>query len=209
MLAKEGRAPVLVLAVGGMLGAYAIHPSVALVFWAFGAAAWMLFRSRKPQRNDLPLVVVSPVGGTVCALGETYDPWCKRDALRVSVRLPFPGIGELFSPADGRIEGFWTDLATQREASSLDAWLESPTRYTLGITTDGGDEVVYTVASTRRHSRLKFDQAPGERAKRGARSGFAYFAATVDVLVPPGSRLDVSDGEVVAPGQTIVTLVHG
>ncbi len=211
MLAKEGRLPVLALALAGLLGAYLVHPGAALPLWAAAGGAWMLFRSREPTPTDLPLAVVSPVSGTVHVVGQAYDPWSKRPALRISFQVPFPGISVLYSPADGRIDGFWTDLSgtAQCESGSLDAWLESPTRYTLGIMTDGGDAIVYSVGSSGRHSRLKFDQAPGERARRSARGGFVYFGATVDVLVPQDSRSEVSEGERVNAGQIVATLVHG
>ena len=70
--------------------------------------------------------------------------------------------------------------------------------------------MAYTMVSSRSHSRLKLDQAPGERVARSRRSGFVYFASGVDVLLPANSRAEVQVGQEVRAGAGVIaTLIHG
>lgn len=216
MLAKEGRVAVLVFTLLGLALAHAVNQFVALIPWSIALTVLAVFWSPQPQSSDAPLAIVSPRGGVVRGIREAEDPWTKRVALCVSIGIPFPGIGEIFSPVDGRIVGFWTDLSPREQGEveqtlerSIDAWLQSPTRYTLATATDAGDAVVYSLVSHSRHSRLKLNQAPGERARRSGRSAFAFLVATIEVFMPAGTRPEVAVGERVRPGQIIATLVHG
>ena len=92
----------------------------------------------------------------------------------------------------------------ETETDGIEAWFESPSRYTRGLVTDGGHEVVYSVASVRKLSRLKFDHGPGERVARGRRSGFFYFATRIDVLLPEGSTAAVAVGDRVRGGSDVI-----
>lgn len=219
MLAREGQLPLLFFALLGLAAAYLVAVWWSLPFWLIGAGVGYLFRMPRVPPIDLPLAVVSPVAGVIETVEPAFDPWFSRSALRVRIGVPFPGIGPIFSPTDGKIEDYWTDLAPDLTACVpgevdehgwLDDWLKSPTRYTVGLVTDGGDCVAYTVSSFRSHSRFKLDQAPGERVARSRRSGFVYFASTVDVLVPANSRAEVAVGQEIRAGSEIIaTLIHG
>jgi len=156
--------------------------------------------------------VVSPLGGGVLEVGHTYDPWLRRNAIRIAIALPIPGVGVIFNPVSGKIAQYWTDLSSVPQVdvhqSDLDEWfetlLESPSRYVQAIFTDTDDDVVYAVSSSRRHSRLKFDQAPGEWAARCRRSGFVFGASRVDLLLPSNASPRVEMGDTVEAGSSIV-----
>lgn len=208
-IAEEGRIPVVVAA------AVAITCGIA-VDWTWSVPGWLAFcllaywfRLPKVKPTGSPLRVVAPVTGRVTGVGPTYDPWLRRPVLRVTIDIGLPGLGVLFSPFTGQVIQYWTDLDPDEledpdEDDWLDDWLESPTRYTLGIETDRGDAVVYSVSSTHAHSRLKFDHAPGERTARARRGGFFYFASSADVLLPRGSNLEVAVGDRVAAGSGVL-----
>ena len=217
MLAREGLLPVLALVVLGTAAAYGLGLAWGIPLGVVGAGVAYLFRLPRPRQTDLPLAVVSPVTGVVDAVDQAYDPWFARVALRITIRLPFPGIAVLFSPADGKLVDYWTGLGAggrpappgESREGWLAAWLGSPTRYTLGLVTDAGDPIAYTVSSRRSCSRVKLDRAPGERAVRARRSGFALFASRVDVLLPAATRADVQPGERLRAGACIIaTLMH-
>ena len=212
-IADEGRLPVVALATLALVLALALGWEWSMPVWFATLGCVHLFRMLPLSLTDLPLAVVSPVRGQVTGIHWGDDPWLNRPALRISITMPFPGVGPLYSPADGKVDQYWTDLD---EIAALDVapnafddddaenWLESPTRYTLGLCVEGDVGIIYSVSSARAHSRLKFDQAPGERAARGRRSGFVYFASQVDVLLPAEARAAVVLGQKVDGGATII-----
>ncbi|MFT5390339.1 MAG: phosphatidylserine decarboxylase [Gammaproteobacteria bacterium] len=211
-IASEGHLPIIICACIAAAGGV----GVGLFWWLPGAIALLtvayLFRVPSTIQPDSPLAVVSPLGGEVLEVGPTYDPWLRRNAIRIAIAVPMPGVGVIFNPVSGKIAQHWTDLPILSQVdvpqSDVEEWfetlLESPSRYVQAIFTDTDDEVVYAVSSARRHSRLKFDQAPGEWAARCRRSGFVFGASRVDLLLPSNASPRVEVGDTVGAGSSIV-----
>jgi len=209
VIAKEGSLPVIITAAVALVVARAAGAVWSVPVWLLVAFLLYLFRFRHRPVTTLPLAIVSPADGRVDRVESGFDPWFGREALRIGIRLCAPGISVLRSPVAGKVASYRTDLEPPDGASGEPGLLDSPTRYALWLETDTGDEIVYMISSTWRHSRYRADVAPGERAGKGQRAGFVYFASRVDVLAPRGTRPEVDVGQRVAGGTAIIaTLIH-
>jgi len=204
VILREGVAPIGVavvasLVASGVAGWLAAAPLWVIAVWL----CWLYWEHRPPVPAD-PLGVLAPVAGRVTFVGEALDPWLQRPALRVRVRLPFPGVVPLRSPSEGRIVDIYARrgvFGAEQRACAPD---ESPDCYGQWLRTDEGDDVVYVLSSHWPLSRARFDHGPGERCGQGARSGFFYFASVADVLLPAGSSPEVAVGDRVDAGETVL-----
>lgn len=209
MLAREGWIPVtgvcLVAALVG-IGAGMVR---SLPLWALVVVLMFIFRDPARKVPALPLAIVSPVDGEVISVRETQDPWLKRRALCISIRMRAPGISTLRSPTEGKVMDLWTTAKDCTGRSQVLNFLGNQACYVLWVRTDEGDDVLFAVSANRLYSRFKSNVAPGERIGQGHRNGFVYFGKRVDVLVPPCSRDDISEGrQVLAGSGVIATLTH-
>ena len=202
MIAREGWLPIVTLGGVTALVAALAGPvwSIPVVLLLVGAI--VLFRESEREVPAVPLAVVSPLDATIIEVGAMHDPWLKRDALVVRMRVSFPGITCLRCVTEGKVMDFFTNFG------ATDAPADSPTAYVQSVRTDEGEDAT-TCVVTRRHSRFKADAAPGERVGQGQRSGFVFFAREVAVYLPANSHAQVTKGEAVLGGSSIIaTLVR-
>lgn len=209
MIAREGSVPVLVavaVAVGTTAG--------GAIGWA--ALAWLVVAGLgyvyfEPFRSvpAAALGVVSPVNGVAVRIGQVRDPWLKREATRMRVKLSLPGVGAVLSPVEGKVVEYWTEADPFDGGPAAPSASGSPNCYAVQVRTDEQDDVVICVSSTRPISRFRLYVPPGERVGQGQRHGFVYFADFVDVLAPPGSRTAIAVGDRIRAGSTVLAhLVH-
>lgn len=184
--------------------------------WLVGLPLWLLlawlawvYWARQPAVPAEPLGVLAPVKGRVLGITEEVDPWLQRKALRVSMRIDFPGILALHSPTEGEVQDTYTRHGVFGAAQRPCKEHESPDCYAQWLQTDEGEDVIYAVSSQFPLSRARFDHAPGERVGQGERCGFFYGASIADVLVPADSEIAVSPGDRVAAGETVLARLPG
>lgn len=197
MLIPEGRIPVLASAVcAGLVSTWA-GMGWSAPLWLVVAFTLYLFRDSRPIIPPLPLAIISPADGRMRACGLRRDPWLHRDALGVTVKMPFPGISLLRSPTEGKVMDYWAGYAKGEPEQG------SPTRYALWVQTDEGNDVVYAVV-TAPWSRYRSNVSPGERIGQGQRCGFIYFARWVDVYMPVDAEVDGQNGKRVTAGADVI-----
>jgi phosphatidylserine decarboxylase len=202
MIAREGWLPILLCSSAVVFTALTVGPVWAAPVCVLVLGLVALFRETSRVVPSVPLAIVSPIDAMVLFVGPVHDPWLKRDAIVIRLRVPFPGITALLSPTEGKVMDFFTNFG------AADVPTNSPTAYALWIRTDEHDDVAVCIA-TRRHSRFKAQSAPGERVGHGHRNGFVYFATEVAVYLPPNTHSQVTPGERVRAGSSIVaTLVR-
>lgn len=205
MIAREGWLPILVTFGAAVLLIPRVGPLWSAPVW--GLALYLVFLFRFPSRQvpASPLAVVCPADGRIAAVEQTRDPWLERSALHIAVTLAPPGVATLRSPTEGKVMDFWTARGDGGTGSSLG----SPTRYTLWVRTDEGDDVVFSVLARAVVSRFKAAVAPGERIGQGKRFGFIYFGTSVEIFVAANSRRVVSTGQGVRAGSDVLAaLIH-
>jgi phosphatidylserine decarboxylase len=205
MLASQGQAPAAAVVLVTAFAAYQLSPWWLLPGLAIVVAVVWAFYEPLSTTPSLPLAAVSPLSARVQSAGIKVDPWLReRQALRITMRTMLPGIATIRAPLEGKVMDFWV-----RGGISKDDIDGSPTCYTLWVQTDEGDDVVVAVHGRRRISRFRAIVAPGERVGHGRPLGFIYFATAVTLYLPASSECELTAGELVSAGETILgTLVR-
>ncbi|HHI92499.1 MAG TPA: phosphatidylserine decarboxylase [Gammaproteobacteria bacterium] len=183
---------------------YLLYGLASLPLW--GLVLLLLFLFRDPARNvpAVPLGIVSPVDGKVVAIDTVHDIYLNRQALSVSVKMGITSVYSVHSPMEGRVVEQW--LNVPRKITGMG---EEVATYAQWIQSDEKDDVVLVVEVNSHLPRPQCYAQSGERIGQGQRCGFIHFGAHVEVLIPVGSRIDVSVGDSVLAGTDIIaTLVH-
>ncbi|MEM7253612.1 MAG: hypothetical protein AAF493_19520 [Pseudomonadota bacterium] len=197
MIAPEGRVLVGVSVAASVIATAWAGWWPASPLWLVSGGLARLFYEPVRGVSGVGSHVTGAVDGTVVAVEAADDPWYERPALRIGVELRFPGIAPLRAPIDGRVDEFWTELKHE-------AFLASPTCYTLGLVTDREERVTVAVSSRHRHSRYRSNVSPGERVGKGIRTGFVYLADRLDLYLPPGAQPNVQTGDRCRANSTVL-----
>lgn len=204
MILREGLVPLALALAAALLVSAAVGWLAALPLWlVLGWLVWVYW-ARRPPVPAQPRGVLAPVSGQVLRVVEQADPWLERTALRVSIRIRFPGIVPLNSPIEGTVQDIYVRHGVFGGAQRACSANESPDCYGQWLQTDEGEDVIYAVSSQFPLSRARFDHAPGERVGQGERCGFFYGASVADVLMPRGSESALSAGDRVHAGETVL-----
>ena len=152
-----------------------------------------------PQDAD---AVLSPADGRVVAVERTLDSYAQRDAIKVSVFMNVFNVHSNRSPVDGEIKGRWYTAGSFVNADFDKASLENE-RNALWIQTARGDVLCVQIAGLIARRILCYVRT-GDRLVRGQRYGFIRFGSRVDVYLPTDARAEVSIGQKVTGGRTIL-----
>lgn len=218
MTVNRSARPLILLAIVAALLAYMVC-GLACAWPLLVVAALMLYFFRDPRREipSLPLAIVSPVDGRVQTVTDVRDPYLGRDAVRITLRMPWWGPYVTRSPTEGKICHQWYlprglnsgDLP-EADAAAIEAnAAPREPRYAMVVRTDERDEVTLALRGAWIAQRLICLTRPGQRIGQGQRCGLLRFAGKADVYVPAGSRVGVEPGRRVRAGSDIIaTLVH-
>lgn len=159
---------------------------VAIFFWESD-------RSIPPR----PMGVVAPVDGKVVAVEDMHDELLDRPSRRVAIRVrPFASY-MLRAATEGQITELGAEARAKLEGRSA-SWLR----------TDEGQDVLMVVEAGSLLGVRPCRIAYGQRVGQGRRCGVRRAARQLDVYVPAESRLEVTEGESVTGGETVIaTLV--
>lgn len=209
MILREGIVPLALLLATTLLVGAAVGWLAALPLWlVLGWLIWVYW-ARRPLVPAEPRGVLAPVSGRVLRVVEENDPWLERTALRVSIRVGFPGIVPLRGPIEGTVQDIYVRHGVFGGEQRACSGNESPDCYGQWLQTDEGEDVIYAVSSHFPLSRARFDHAPGERVGQGERCGFFYGASVADVLMPRDSEAGVMPGDRVDAGETVLASLSG
>jgi phosphatidylserine decarboxylase len=198
MIVREGRLPVFGLAAMAV-GAHIVAGFAwSVPVWLFTLILVWLFRDPDRAVPPIPLGIVSPADGRIVAAGVTRDAYLDRDAAGVTIRMRRSGAFVMRSPVEAKVQKIWTGAAEDAGPGAA-IWLQ----------TDEGDDVVIAVRTPKRLLRSRCYVHAGERVGQGQRCGLTPFGAVVDVLMPPGSRVETGTGARVEAGSDLIaTLIH-
>lgn len=174
----------------------------SIPFWIFAIFALQFFRD--PARVPPADVdaVISPADGRIVCVEKVRDPHLDREALKISVFMNVFNVHSNKSPVDGEIKGRWYTAGSFVNADFDKASLENE-RNALWIQAARGDVLCVQIAGLIARRILCYVRT-GDRLVRGQRYGFIRFGSRVDVYLPTDARAEVSIGQKVTGGRTIL-----
>ena len=201
IIAREGWL-ILLGAFGAAVIASALIGWWSIPFWVFAVFALQFFRdpARVPPMDAD--AVISPADGRIVAVEKVRDPHLDRDALKISVFMNVFNVHSNRSPVDGEIKGRWYTPGSFVNADFDKASTENE-RNALWIQAARGDVLCVQIAGLIARRILCYVRT-GDRLARGQRYGFIRFGSRVDVYLPTDARAEVSIGQKVTGGRTIL-----
>ncbi len=200
MIAPEGRLITFLLVVGVMV----LHLIFGIYVWPlWGGVLVFAWLYRDPRRTvpSSPLGIISPVDGTITHIDTVFDPFLKRDALCISVRMHWHGVYALRSVTEGKVMQHWLHHPDNQDQRHL--------QHAIWIQTDEGDDVVISLHAGGRFRRMHCYSNAGERIGQGKRCGFIPFGTRIDIYLPTRARTVRQVGENVTGGSELIAeLVH-
>jgi phosphatidylserine decarboxylase len=207
IIAKEGWPHV---AIAGFI-LFVVHSTLG---WAWSWPFWIIFVFvlqffRDPGRL-VPLVkdaVLSPADGRVIIVEKTFDPYARRDALKISVFMNVFNVHSNRSAVNGiikQIEYFPGKFVN----ADLDKASTENERNAIIIDANGHIVTLVQVAGLIARRILCYAHL-GDKLKKGERYGFIRFGSRVDVYLPLVAEPLVSVGDVVSATSTILAKLPG
>jgi phosphatidylserine decarboxylase len=185
----------------------------ALVTWFFGAWSipfWLatlfilqFFRDPPRAVPEDPVAVVSAADGRVVEVGRSYDPYIKREALKVSVFMNVFNVHSNRAPVDGVVKERWYFGGAFVNAA-LDKASLANERNAVWIQRDDGRDVTCVQVAGLIARRILCYVEPGARLVRGQRFGFIRFGSRVDLYLPADAEVKVAIGEKVYAAESVL-----
>lgn len=147
--------------------------------------------------------VVSPCDGKVVVIEETVDPeYFKDKRLQVSIFMSPANVHVNRNPLDGEVL-----YSVHHKGKFLVAWdPKSSTdneRHSVVIRHAKADILVKQIAGALAKRIVNYLK-PGDTVSQGEELGFIKFGSRVDLLLPPGTKVNVELGQVVKGGVTVI-----
>ncbi len=207
IIAKEGWPHV---AIAGFI-LFVVHSTLG---WAWSWPFWIIFVFvlqffRDPGRL-VPLVkdaVLSPADGRVIIVEKTFDPYARRDALKISVFMNVFNVHSNRSAVNGiikQIEYFPGKFVN----ADLDKASTENERNAVIIDANGHTVTLVQVAGLIARRILCYAHL-GDKLKKGERYGFIRFGSRVDIYLPLEAEPLVSVGDIVSATSTILAKLPG
>jgi phosphatidylserine decarboxylase len=130
------------------------------------------------------------------------DPSLEREALKISVFMNVFNVHSNKSPVDGEVKGRWYNPGSFVNAD-LDKASTENERNAIWIQSARGDVTSVQIAGLIARRILCYVRT-GDKLVRGQRYGFIRFGSRVDVYLPADARPEVSIGQKVTGGRTIL-----
>ncbi len=201
LIAREGWLILLAAFVAALIATWLVG-WWSVPFWIWAVFALQFFRdpTRVPPMDAD--AVIAPADGRIVVVEKVRDLYLDREALKISVFMNVFNVHSNKSPVDGEIKGLWYTPGSFVNAD-LDKASSENERNALHIVTARGDVTCVQIAGLIARRILCYVK-PGDRLTRGQRYGFIRFASRVDVFLPATARAEVSIGQKVTGGRTIL-----
>ncbi|NNM33746.1 MAG: phosphatidylserine decarboxylase family protein [Gemmatimonadetes bacterium] len=180
-----------------------LAPLVAALLLVF-----VVYFFRDPERT-LPAgvgVVVSPADGRILSVQAVSDePFMDREATRITIFLSIFNVHVQRAPLSGVVGAY-----EYHPGGYAVAWHEKASteneRATLGIRTEHGPVVVRQIAGLVARRIVTYPRT-GDAVDRGERIGLIRFGSRVDLFIPKDWSVEVSEGDRVQGGESILAQV--
>lgn len=176
---------------------------VAVFFWIIAAFVLQFFRDPYRAIPEEEGIIISPADGKVISTGIVDCPYLDRKAFKISVFMNVFSVHSNRAPLAGIVKKIWykpglfvnADLDKASEQNERNAvWLQTP---------DGKDVVSVQVAGLVARRILCYVNE-GDELEQGQRYGFIRFGSRVDLFLPEDFSSEVSLGDNVSSGSSIL-----
>lgn len=196
-----------------LLGWTANHFIPSAYFWITATITFLLFLVwfwvvaffRLPSRNFVhgEDKIICPADGKVVVIEETYEPeYFQANRLQVSIFMSPVNVHVNRNPVSGVIK-----YMKYHKGKYLVAWHPKSSteneRTTIVIGNDKGDLLLRQIAGAMAR-RIRFYVEEDDIVKQNDEFGFIRFGSRVDVFLPLGTKVDVSIGDTVKGGVTVL-----
>lgn len=195
LLPREGKIILLLLLLMAAICWYQAAWLVSSGIVLFAVFLTFLFRQRLTKVPSAPLAIVSPIDGVIVAIENTTDPWLKRDAIKVRIKMGYLDVHTIRSPIEGKIQDLWRDKFLGKFSGR---------RYTCWIQTDEQDDVVMSFCLGAAAPFVKTNFTTGQRVGQGHPAGFLYLSGLVELYLPNNTNHDLKVGQRLQAGADIL-----
>jgi len=194
-VASEGLPYILASLVAIIACAHFFGIVSAIVPLLISGYLFLIFRDPRRAVPAVPLGVVSPVDGSVVAIGRANNGIHTGDVHRIIIRISSLGTYTARCPVEGKI----MDLSsTAVEGGSL------PDTSGLWVRTDEGDDIVLQFSGYRFGFPPRAFLQYGERVGQGQRCAYLRLTRLAEVELPLAARIMVKEGQLVAAGSDVL-----
>jgi phosphatidylserine decarboxylase len=172
-------------------------------FWVLLVFVVQFFRDPHREIPQTAGVVLSPADGRVVLVGKASDPYLDRDALKISVFMNVFNVHSNRSPLDAQVVRSWYNAGGFLNAALDKASIENE-RAALQLRTEAGVDVTCVQVAGLVARRILCYPKQGDRLAHGERYGFIRFGSRVDLYLPNTATPQVSVGDTVTAGISIV-----
>ena len=177
----------------GTLSYYFVHqPYVLVSMVVLTCIIFYIFRDSKRDIPSVPLGVVSPIDGEIIDIQKADLAKLECEGLRIKIRGHALGTYVLRGPTEGKVNRYWVEGRTQFYC----------------IETDEGDRVALGLDVGLMGYRPRLKTQVGERVGQGRRFGFIPAATEVTLAIAGDPRTDITIGQDVRSGETIVATIR-
>ena len=180
-----------------------------LMVLAVAVLGFTLYFFRDPDRSpptgaEREQVLLAPADGKVVEVVDEPEPhYLKGPSTRVSIFLSPLDVHVNRIPADGVIE-----FERYVPGDYLVAWhpkaSEKNERSELGVQHPSGHKVLFKQIAGAVARRIEYHIQEGDSVLAGERFGIVKFGSRMDVHVPPGVAIDISEGDRVRAGESVL-----
>jgi phosphatidylserine decarboxylase len=171
--------------------------------WLITLFILQFFRDPPRVAPESPNAVLSPADGRIVAVEKTFDPFLKREALKISVFMNVFNVHSNRMPVDGRVQDVWYFPGKFVNAALAKA-SEANERNAVAIEMDNGTVVTCVQVAGLIARRILCYVGAGDRLKRGDRYGFIRFGSRVDVYLPTSAKPKAIVGDKVFATESIL-----
>ena len=203
-IAKEGYPLIFTAAILTLLAFLAGWTPLGITLGLVGIAIAGFFRDPERQAPAGEDLVVSPADGKVVSIAKVKgEPALTDSATRVSVFLSPLDVHINRTPVEGKIAN-----VTYQRGKFLAAYKEEASRRNeqnaLSIVDSKGRTLSVVQIAGVMARRIICHAKPGDQLARGERFGLIMFGSRTDTYLPEGCQVEVTEGQRVKGGETVL-----
>lgn len=189
--------------------AYALlGPSLAIFFGLLTFFCLWFFRDPKRDVPQGEGILVSPADGKIVDISSVQeDRFLNKPAIKVSIFLNVFNVHVNRIPVDGKVTDVFYNAGRFFAANVPKASLENEQNAILVETIQGKRIVCIQIAGLIAR-RIVCWIKKGDNLDRGERFGLIRFGSRVDLFLPPETEIQVSMGDMVIGGETILGVLR-